>query len=300
MASNAKLTHDLRERIVGMLHVGRIHGGDRLPSIRELAAQYARNPRTVRGAIEVLTQEGLVEIRGRSGVFVARQEVLAGDLPEETVGWLTSVISEGWKRRLDPRAVLGLLRRSTQSVPIRCGLVEVVEDAIVAIRYELEHEFGFEVRVISPRAIAAGAEDFADVDFFVATSFLAPSIHGAISAMHRQLVVLTAHAGLQRALRDRLAQGTLTVVAVDADFGERIRVPYRADGEVRVVLASDRKAIAALDPADPVLLTRAAHAALGDVYLRLLFPHSPTISLEAAQMLARMLVLRNLAAAAAG
>jgi DNA-binding transcriptional regulator YhcF (GntR family) len=294
--SKTELIQHLRDHIVGMMHVGQLHSGDRLPSIRELAAEWQRNPRTVAQVYEALVDEGLVEIRGRSGVFVAPQEVLAGDVREETAGWLSGIITEGWKRRFSAAGVVKVLQRSTESVRIRCGLVEVVEDAIVALRHELENEFGFDVRVISPDALLRGREAFRDIDFFTTTSFYAPLVHGRVASLGKELVVLTVYPVLREAIRHQLEESRLTVIACDASFGERIRIAYAPDrpDAVRIILADDPAAVQQIDREEPVLLTRAAHEALGPVRIRMLFPHSPTISLNAAATLAQILVLRNL------
>lgn len=301
MKSKAELIQHLRDQIVGMMHVGQLHSGDRLPSIRELAAEWKRNPRTVAAVYDALVEEGFVEVRGRSGVFVAPQEVLVGDLREETAGWLSGIVAEGWKRRFSAAGVVKVLQRCTTSVRIRCGLVELVEDSIVAMRHELENEFGFDVRVITPEAITRGRASFDDIDFFATTSFYAPLIHAGIATLRKELVVLTVYPVLREAIRHQLEDGHLTVIACDARFAERIRIAYAPDRPeaVRLVLAENRSAVEKLGREEPVLLTRAAHEALGPVHVRMLFPHSPTISAEAAATLARILVMRNLQYSAA-
>jgi DNA-binding transcriptional regulator YhcF (GntR family) len=277
---------------VGGLHTGQLHSGDRLPSIRELAFQMRKNPRTIKAAYAALGRERLVEVRGRSGVFVAPQEVLAGEVPAEMARWLSSVVTEGWQRRVAVPDLPKVLQRAT-ALRVRCALVEDVQDAIVALRYELEVDWGFEVRVVPPHAIAT----VGDVDVFVATSFRAPAAHGAAEAAGTPLIVLTSHATLQQAIRQRLRERRLTVVAVDPRFGERIRVAYADDVDrknCRVVLASDVEAVARLDPDEPVLLTRAARQRLGPIDLRMIYPHSPTLSLETARALAAALIRKNL------
>lgn len=290
--ARSELIDQLRDRIVGGLHTGELHSGDRLPSIRELAFQMKKNPRTVKAAYAVLTRERLVEVRGRSGVFVAPQEVLAGEVPAEMARWLSSVVTDGWQRRVAVPDLPQVLQRAT-AVRVRCALVEDVQDTIVALRYELEVDWGFEVRVVPPQAIAA----VGDVDVFVATSFRAPAVHGAAEASGTPLIVLTTHATLQQAIRQRLRERRLTVVAVDPRFGQRIRVAYADDVDRqnwRVVLASDVEAVARLDPDEPVLLTRAARQQLGPIDLRMIYPHSPTLSLETARALAAVLIRKNL------
>jgi DNA-binding transcriptional regulator YhcF (GntR family) len=287
MTARSDLIHYLRDRIIGALHVGQLHGGDRLPSIRDVGRELGRNTRTVRAAYTALEQEGLVEVRGRSGVFVARQEIAGDETTGETARWLSGVVVEAWKRRIAVGALPGVIQRFTSSRRVTCGLVDLVADGAFALQHELEHEWGFAVHVIAPDAI----QHARDVDFFAATSFYAASIHAAVEALAKPLVVLTVHPALKDAIAARVREGSLTVIAVDPDFAERIRVGYSADdaSRVRFVAADDRIAVAALDPQEPVLLTRAARQWLGSVDLPMIFPHSPTISPETARALATLL-----------
>lgn len=292
--TRSELIQYLRDQIVGALHVGQLHSGDRLSSIRELADQLGKNPRTVKAAYNALEEERLVEVRGRSGVFVARQEVLAGEMPAEMARWLSGVIAEAWQRRIALPALPELVQRATCRSRVRCALVEEVDDTIVAIRHELETDWGFEVRVLAPGSLVAAT----DVDFFAATNFCAPFARAAAREAGKPLVVLTIHPAMQQAITSRLREGRLTVVAVDARFGERLRIAYAADradrANFRVVLADDRAAIARLDPDEPILLTRAASQRMPGLRLPMIHPHSPTLSMETARVLAGIVVRNNL------
>jgi DNA-binding transcriptional regulator YhcF (GntR family) len=292
MTARIDLIHYLRDRIIGELHVGQLSGGDRLPSIRELGKELGKNTRTVKAAYAALEREGLVEVRGRSGVFVARHEIGSGDRPEETTRWLSDVVAEAWKRRVSVGALPGVIQRSTRARPVVCGLVDEAIDSIVALRHELEHEWGFAVRVLAPDAL----EHATDIDFFAGTSFHAPRIHAAVEALGKPLIALTVNAGLKEAVESRIRQGRLTVVAVDGRFAERIRVIYAAHDPsiVRFVNASDTNELAALSRSEPVMVTRAAHERIGEIDLPMIFPHSPTISMESARALAGLLVRANL------
>lgn len=175
---------------------------------------------------------------------------------------------------------------------MRCALVEVSEDAIVAFRHELENEFGFDVQVVAPNDLGSAR----NAEFFIATSFLAPSIHAQVQSLGKPLIVLTVHPALKEAVNARIRAGRLTVVAVDPGFAERMRVIYSPDEpeRVRFVPANDERALAQLDPDEPVLLTRAADVKIGASAVPLIYPHSPTLSPETAHALATMLVRRHL------
>lgn len=298
MKTRLDLIQYLRDRILGELHVGRFRSGDRLPGIRDVARQTGKNTRTVAAAYRALETEGLVEVRGRSGVFVAQQEVFAEGVSQELVRWLSGVIAESWKRRLSPSDLLQLVQRCTKTATLRCGFVELVEDAVVAFTEELVDDWGFDVRTVTPASVIGGQDDFADIDFFAATSFYAPAIHDAVRQLGKPLIVLTVHDQLRNAILDRLREGHFTMVAADPRFADRVRLAYAQDGHawdrIHVVFADDADAISRISPDEPVLLTRAARKRLGEINLTQIFPYSPTISSETAANLARVMVQLNL------
>src|SRR4051794_33680711 len=103
MNTRSDLVQHLRDRIVGALHIGKLRAGDRLPSIRELASELGRNPRTVAAAYRTLEQEGLVSVHGRSGVFVGLEELVGSESQEELARWLSMVVTDAWRRRIPVR-----------------------------------------------------------------------------------------------------------------------------------------------------------------------------------------------------
>jgi GntR family transcriptional regulator len=65
----SKITEDLRRRILD----GRLKPGDRLPSETDLVREYGVSRWTVREALAVLTQDGLVMTTHGKGRFVAER-----------------------------------------------------------------------------------------------------------------------------------------------------------------------------------------------------------------------------------
>ena len=294
MKYQTDVTNYLRDHVVGALHLGQLHSGDRLPSIREVASRLNKNTRTVKAAYRALENEGLVEVRDRSGVFVASQEVGGGEASQEMASWVSDVVAEAWKRRVSLTELPRLMQRASQTGGVRCTLVEDIEDAVVALRHELEQDWGFNVRVVAPDRIS----DAIDTDFFAATSFCAHLVHDAVAALGKPLVALTIHSALQEAVRSRVRDGSLTVVVADSRFGERMRIAYATNESerkhIRVVIADNAHDIANLDRNEPVLLTRAARQRLATVDVPMIFPHSPTLSVETARSLAQIAVRKNL------
>ncbi|HEY6595647.1 MAG TPA: winged helix-turn-helix domain-containing protein [Asanoa sp.] len=65
-----RVADDLREQIQD----GRLRAGAKLPTKREMCAQYEVSSQTIESAMLVLKTEGLIEGRQGKGVFVARPE----------------------------------------------------------------------------------------------------------------------------------------------------------------------------------------------------------------------------------
>jgi hypothetical protein len=156
----------------------------------------------------------------------------------------------------------------------------------------LKNDWGFDVQTVAPDSLDRAR----DVDLFAATSFYAPLIHKQVERLGKPLVVLTIHSRLQEAIRAGIGRGRLIVVAADSRFGDRVRASYTPDepDRIRLVLARDHEGISRLDPEEPILLTRAARQILGSAPAPVIYPHSPTLSVETARALANIVVRTNL------
>lgn len=64
------IANDLRAKILA----GRWQPGDRLPTLAQLSVEYRRARGTVQNAINLLRDEGLIETRGSSGIYVLPQQ----------------------------------------------------------------------------------------------------------------------------------------------------------------------------------------------------------------------------------
>jgi DNA-binding transcriptional regulator YhcF (GntR family) len=313
MEPDAGLSDRLRDRILNALHLGLLRPGDRLPSIRTLWREMGVDHRVVAQAYRTLEAEGLVEVRGRSGVYLAPQDQFGGELLAETARWLAGVLVEAWKRRLTIADVPDLIRRCTQTVTLRCACVESNEDQMTAYTAELQEQFGLDpypVR-ISPLPLPRPErsvefhwveDELRGCDLVVTTSYHARLVRKAAENVGIPAVVLTVNPDVVETIQKRLREGPLTVVAVEPSFGDRMRAMYADDtpDRVRVVLAGDRAGVRGLDPDEPVLLTRAARQHLApDQDLPMLLPHSPTFSPHTARELLGVIIRLNLEAAAA-
>lgn len=303
----------LRDRLVGELHLGRLHTGDRLPGVREVADEMGVGVRAVVRAYRELEREGLVEIRSRSGVYVAPQERLDGQVLEETASWLADVLVEAVKRRVPVPRLPEFVRRCTATIRPRCVLLESTEDHLAVLAHELEEELGFEVQALDFRRIGGSGRSgsmqrpeipgaMADAHLLVTTTYHAASARAVAESLGKPLVVVTVHPTVAATLDRRLRADVLTVVCVDPDFGDRVKAVYGGQyaDRVRVITVDQREALRSLDPEEPVMLTLAARRRLGEAPPRTLLPHSPSISPESARELTTLLIRMNIAAERAG
>lgn len=76
-----KLAHDIRDYIPAQA----LSPGDRLPSIQELCVLFDVSHATVRAALALLTQDGVVESRPRQGLFVSRARAAKSAVQREKV-----------------------------------------------------------------------------------------------------------------------------------------------------------------------------------------------------------------------
>ncbi len=300
MPADPRLADRIRKRIVGEMHLGHLRPGDRLPPVRELSRELDVDHRAVGAVYRALEAEGLVEVRGRAGAYLAHQERLGGELVEETATWLAGVLAEARRRRVGIPEFPEFVRSCTARVRLRCACIESNADSGTAIRMELQEEFGLEV-VSVPAAGLRGAcapRDVSGADFLVTTAFHAPEVRAAAEAAGKPFALVTVHPEMAGIIERRVRSDGLTVIVADPEYGERFRSVY-GDGRpesIRVVLADDRGTIARLDRSRPVLATRAVRLMLPDLDLPLLLPRYPSISPDSTRDIVEILIRLNMGA----
>jgi DNA-binding transcriptional regulator YhcF (GntR family) len=300
----------LRARVIAGIHSGQYDVGHRLPTYREIASEVGVDLRAVARAYAVLEREGLVEVRGRSGVFVAPQESIGGTVLAETSRWLSAVLREARLRRIPVPQFPDFVRQCTQSTLVRCVCFDETEDQVSALCEELTEEFGLHATGALVRSLAApsgGAQGRRMPATVRKADFLVTSLYhmGAVAPLAEQwgmpLVVIRLCPDAVHRLHDWLRHHELPVIHVDPAFPDRIRAILNGDGQrIRPVSARDRRAVAALDREQPVMISPAARQRLGDVPLPPSFIHGGFISNDSAAELIDLLIRFNLEAMTAG
>nr|WP_237690969.1 GntR family transcriptional regulator [Paenibacillus caui] len=76
---------------------GSLTPGDKIPSVRELAAELQINPNTVQRTFQELEREGIVETRRGLGRFVTSEESKIMEIKKEMAGELLDKFVQGMK-----------------------------------------------------------------------------------------------------------------------------------------------------------------------------------------------------------
>jgi len=127
--SSVPLYRQIVEQVKRLVALGALRPGDRLPTVRELAARARVNRNTAARAIQLLEADGLVRTRVGQGTFVEQVEIptdrnaseavldekidtLLFDahtrgVPLEELGWRLSRRIEAFRRRREESAAAG-------------------------------------------------------------------------------------------------------------------------------------------------------------------------------------------------
>ena len=249
--------------------------------------------RAVAQAYRTLSEEGLVEVRGRSGVCIASSPALPGGSDDWTE-WVARVMADGWQRSLSYPSLATLFALCTRTADLRCLCVESNQDQMLAYQAEIGAATGMSLVPVyldpSDREEVQDAgrgeelrQALATADLLVTTQYHAAAVRSVMGSRRVPLVTLCVNPELAETVRQRIRGQGLTVVAATAAFGERLRLMYsdiiRDPRQLQVILATDAETVARIPADEPILITRAARELLPSLdHLTLVFPHSPTIA----------------------
>jgi len=133
-------TERLYERIVSQIQEriesGDLKVGDRLPSERELAEQFAVSRTAVREAVKALRQKGLVEIRPGRGTFITNG---ASDNIRSSLGMLMKIgVTKGSGNLVEVREILEPEIAALAATRITDEYISAMQDAVKIMDTALE------------------------------------------------------------------------------------------------------------------------------------------------------------------
>ncbi|MBW3570951.1 MAG: GntR family transcriptional regulator [Gemmatimonadetes bacterium] len=306
-AAELRALERLRGRIVTAIHTGHLNPGDRLPSYRTVAEESGLDLRAAARVYAALQDEGLVEVRGRSGVVVAPQERIGGRVLAETARWAVGVFAAGWRRRIPVPKLSEFLERCVETIRVRAACVESIEDVRLALCDEVRTQLGIDTSPVPLAALVeegAGARpdrllsELRDADLLVTTTFHVAALRPIATRLGRPLVGVRLDPDLVLRVKRELAQGGIVVVCVDPSFEKRLAevVGEALAGGIRLAVLRPDGTIPPHPPGLPILLTRAAAGKLGQNRPDTPFPEWPVLATDSAEELIELLLRLNLEA----
>lgn len=314
------LTESLRRQLLTELRNGTRGAGERLPSARVIGRQVGADPRVVLAAYRALADEGLVELRERSGIFVAGTPEGdgngdgdgapggGGDRRGPAESWLADLLAQAVSRALPAEELAVWLGRAASSSPrLRAAVVAATEDQCHGIARELAEYFGVEPVALPPGVPPADAWTGAaarrvptalrQADFVVTTDACAPPLRRLAARLEKPLVSIGVRADLVGEEWRLLLRGPVYVVVTDARFVATMRRFFAglpgADNLHAVVLGRD--ALDRIPASATVYVTHAARARLGAARLPgRVVPPARVFSAESAREIMGIVVRENL------
>lgn len=293
----------LRQRVVAGLHLGTLKAGDRLPSLRQLAAETGADPRVVLAAYRQLAREGLVGLRTRSGAYV-NAEAAGGDeavLPQ-MAEWIVDALIAGLSHGVSPQEFRRQARRCLDTVRVKAACVECNDDQIQALCSELQDDYGFETRGVELQALDSAAGPPPAVraaDVVVTTRFHASELQRRPRRAGKPLIVVSLMPAFMAEMSRLLAAGPIYFVCTDPRFAAKLpRIFSSVDGGERIrPVVLGRDPLEAIPSGAVTYVMRGAHARVPAGVLRGTVVNAPRVfSLESARELLRFAMRANLAA----
>ena len=290
----------LRGRILRSLHARALVSGDRLPSAREVGAEFETDHRIVLAAYRELAAEGLVELRQRGGIYVApRDDAL---IPTPGVDWMVETLLQGLGREVPIVEFHDWFRRAVDTLRIRAVAVQGSRDQIAGMCRELFDDYGVEATGLDAAdLVEPGAAIIADlrrVDLLVTTPGYETLVRRVANRGGVPVVIADVRPDLLGGEWRMLLRQPVYVIVSDERFGAVLNqffsdVPGAAKN-LRVLVAGrdDTRAI----PAEaPVYVTRAASDALAGAPIGgRIIPSARVFSVQAARDLVGFIVRANL------
>jgi DNA-binding transcriptional regulator YhcF (GntR family) len=296
----SQITNLLRQRTLRALQTGAMRGGQRLPSTRTIAAELAVDPRVVLSAYRELAAEGLVELRERSGVYVAENPSASGNAPGVAESWIVDIFAQGIAREISPDALLDWLQRSLTTTQLRAGVVAGSADQLLGLCRELETDFGFETEGVTVQALAGSGESppaaLVGVDLLVTTQAHAEPVRALGTRLGTPLVVVDVRTDLITREWLELLREPVYVVATDVSFIALVR-SFFADApgaeNLRPVLLG-RESLSSIPPGATTYITQSARERLGDTPIPgRVVPPARVFGVETVRELLAFVVRRN-------
>ena len=296
-----EVTEVLRQRVMRALQAGTLHAGDRLPSTRDLSAEFGEDHRVILASYRTLADEGLIELRPRGGVYAARTIGPDGALPLPADAWLVDMLAEAVIRGI-PAVELGeWLRRAVSTLRLRAGVVATTPDQIEGIRRELLDDYGLESEGVDAALLGTAREPVVlrHVDIIVTTEAHTQTVQRTAERLGKQCVCATVRPDLIGGEWRLLLRAPVYVVVRDERFAETLATFFaNTEGRENLrMMVVGRDDLTTIPDGAPTYVTRGARDVIGDVRIAgRILPAARVFSADASREILSFIVRANLRA----
>lgn len=258
----------LRYRVERALEMGALKTGDRLPSARELSKEMGADPRVILAAYRALEQEGLVEIRPRSGNYVSARNIISQTNAPPPTPVVVDILSGAISRGYSTKEFAGYLADASFGRRLRAAIVVGTSDQAEGIARELHDDFSLSSVLVSPEAVRRDrerAQGLKGVDLIITTEAFGDSVRPVGSHLRKPVIVLTVRSNIISDEWNALLCRGINVVAADRRFVELLRkyLSSSPQSENVKMFVVGEDSLSGIVPSSPTYVTQAARKKLG-------------------------------------
>lgn len=258
-------------------------------------------PRGIVAAYRELERDGIVEVRARSGVYVAPHALSPGWLLPQFQDWVVRTLVGGIRRGVPGPELPEHIRRCLQTVRLRALCAECNRDQLRYLCSELERDYGLDTVGVGLEALSSGeaAAELERADLLVTTSFHLGEIRRIARRADKPWVAIVLRRDFVSEVVRHLGQGLVFFVVADVRYAEKLHVMYgrvRGAANLRAMVVGQHD-LSEIPAGAPTYVTKAARERLGDEpRLSHVAPIERMFSLETAREILSFTVGANLAA----
>lgn len=267
MPRQHEITRALRQRVLSGLHLGVLEAGTRLPGVRTTAAELGTDPRLVLAAYRQLSSEGLVEMRPRSGVYVAA----AGAAPENVqhANWMVDLLTDVLERGIPATEFPDRLARCLGTVRIRACCIECNADQLTGLCEELRRDYGIETTPLNIEDLnkPESLRHLRRADLLVTTSFHSSQVAQTAKELEKPEITVSLRPEFLGEMRRLTEKGPVWFIARDPRFEPKFESMFSAMGSIsrpRILIAG-RDDLQQIAPGEPTYITIEARKALKEL-----------------------------------
>lgn len=293
----------VRGRILRGLHAGALRPGDRLPSARDLAAEFEVDHRLVLDAYRLLVAEDLVELRPRGGIYVAADSSGGAGIPRLPESWFASLFTDALSRGIAAPELHEWLRRAMETLRLRAVVIATTGDQAAGLCRELRDDFGLEADALladDARTAKPPPLPLRRADLVVTTEAHESWLRSVTDDLRKPLIVVTVRPDLRAGEWAMLLRRPVYAIVATPEFGAMLRQFFAgvagAEENLRI-LVFGRDDLATIPDDAPTYVTQRVRDEIGGVRIpgRIL-PAARTIAVESAREIFAFIVRSNIEA----